>query len=379
MKAKSINGKTPEEINIQLQQCIFDEFRPTLAIVFLSIKDHISLMQSIFTGNNIILYGVTANRVFTDEENGTDIISILLLDMNTSYFKLEYNVYEEGFAEIAANEVASKGLTYFTNPAYIISASHVQSPIDAILKGIKDAVGKEVTIIGGISSDDNLVVGGVVFTNNWKGSNGILSLIIDTDKIQLTGYAVSGWKPMGTSKTVTKSIGNRIFTINDKPALDLLIKYTGIDVNLSDDTDVFTQIGSTYPLQVHKSEGSPIMNPPLLLNKMDHSVICGMNVPQGSKVKFSLPPDFEVIESVIKNAEEVKINEAKEADAMIVFTCVGRYDAFGPLVNQELDGLQKVWNVPMAGFFSFGEFGKTPGGNSEVHGTTCSWVVLKEK
>jgi hypothetical protein len=38
-----------------------------------------------------------------------------------------------------------------------------------------------------------------------------------------------------------------------------------------------------------------------------------------------------------------------------------------------------VYNVPMAGFFSYGEYGRATGGNNEFHNMTCCWVALKEK
>jgi small ligand-binding sensory domain FIST len=33
----------------------------------------------------------------------------------------------------------------------------------------------------------------------------------------------------------------------------------------------------------------------------------------------------------------------------------------------------------MTGYFSLGEFGAVKGGKATFHGTTCSWVALKEK
>jgi len=33
----------------------------------------------------------------------------------------------------------------------------------------------------------------------------------------------------------------------------------------------------------------------------------------------------------------------------------------------------------MAGFFAYGEFGRTHSGNNEFHNNTCCWVALKEK
>ena len=38
MKAKSIHGNSPEEVRLALEQSVSDGFTPTLAIVFISIK-----------------------------------------------------------------------------------------------------------------------------------------------------------------------------------------------------------------------------------------------------------------------------------------------------------------------------------------------------
>jgi len=68
-----------------------------------------------------------------------------------------------------------------------------------------------------------------------------------------------------------------------------------------------------------------------------------------------------------------------EADALIVFSCTGHLRAFGPMMNMEIEGLRKVWNVPMAGMFSMAELARATFGNLEMHNlTTCS-VALKEK
>ena len=67
-----------------------------------------------------------------------------------------------------------------------------------------------------------------------------------------------------------------------------------------------------------------------------------------------------------------------EADAMMIFSCIGRLEHLGPMAEAEITGLKEVWNVPIAGFFTYGEFGTPEGGHADFHGTTCSWVALKE-
>jgi small ligand-binding sensory domain FIST len=100
---------------------------------------------------------------------------------------------------------------------------------------------------------------------------------------------------------------------------------------------------------------------------------------EGAAFRFSLPPDFEVIDMVIESSRIIKERELSEADALIVFSCVGRLSSLGPMSAMELEGLAGTWNKPMSGFFSLGEFGRIADGNPEFHGTTVSWMALKEK
>ena len=152
-----------------------------------------------------------------------------------------------------------------------------------------------------------------------------------------------------------------------------------MEINLEDKEDVYVQLGATFPLQVLHEKGSPSMKPPLMFNRENKAIFIGGAVSQGAKIRFSLPPDLDVVDAVVDSARKVKSTRLPEAEAMVVFSCCGRLGAFGPLINDEIEGLADVWKVPMAGFFTYGEYGKTEGGHTDYHGTTCSWVALKEK
>ncbi|MEO8111365.1 MAG: FIST C-terminal domain-containing protein, partial [Ginsengibacter sp.] len=119
--------------------------------------------------------------------------------------------------------------------------------------------------------------------------------------------------------------------------------------------------------------------PGLSVDWSDRSFYCSGSVPQGAKVRFSVPPDFDVMEKVIKGVEELKATEMPDADALIVFSCAGRIVSLGPLMQMEIEGVKKVWNVPMAGMFSNAELGRATGGNLEMHNLTTCCVALKEK
>jgi hypothetical protein len=94
-------------------------------------------------------------------------------------------------------------------------------------------------------------------------------------------------------------------------------------------------------------------------------------------VRFSLPPDFDVIDTVVEDCTEVK--NQQDADAVIMFSCVSRYLSFGVMTSEEIERVMKVWNAPFIGFFTYGEYGKSKGGKHEFHNNTCCVVTLKEK
>ncbi|MEP6514543.1 MAG: FIST C-terminal domain-containing protein [Parafilimonas sp.] len=67
------------------------------------------------------------------------------------------------------------------------------------------------------------------------------------------------------------------------------------------------------------------------------------------------------------------------ADALIIFSCAGRILSLGSMMNIEIEGLKKSWDVPMAGMFSNAELARATNGNLEMRNLTTCCVVLKEK
>ncbi len=98
-------------------------------------------------------------------------------------------------------------------------------------------------------------------------------------------------------------------------------------------------------------------------------------------VFISIKQDRKAICEILHNEaiDIIRDKELPEADAMLIFSCIGRQSSLGPLLSSELEGLDGTWNKPMAGFLSLGEFEKLDDSRPELHGTTVSWVALKEK
>ena len=227
-----------------------------------------------------------------------------------------------------------------------------------MLFGFEDVVGKNVNVFGGMAGDDFLLKEQFVFTNEKSSNRGTVVLALDEEKIEIKGVATCGWKAVGTEKTVTKSEGNHVFTVDNIPVFELTKKYGGIDDLIEKQEMVALEIATNFPLQLQREEGDPVMRPGLIVDWDDGSFIAAELFLKVQKLSFSLPPDFDVMEKVIKGVEKLKATEMPEADALVVFSCAGRILSLGPLMTQEIEGINNIWNVPMVGMFSNGRTGK---------------------
>lgn len=379
MKAKSIKGNNPEEIRSALSQCMAEGFRPTMAFVFISITQDRKIITSMLDKEGIAIFGATTEGEFTEEGVYSGSTAILLLDMNPEFFKIEMKDHSDGSAIESGRYIGNFGLSNFSQPAFIISGSNIDTPGELIMEGLLEVVNEHTKVVGGMAGDDKHLEGNCVFTNDRESYQGVLALIIDEAKITLAGEAVSGWKAVGTERTITECAGPWILSIDGKPAMEVVNKFTGIEINASSMESGYHHIGTTFPIQIQQEKGDPVMRPLLLYNADNGSIMCGGSVVRESRFRFSLPPDFEVVDSVIDSARAIKENELSDAEAILIFSCIGRKLSLGPMTSTEVMGIQQTWEKPMAGFFSMGEFGRTKNGNTQFHGTTISWVALKEK
>lgn len=383
MKAKSIKGKTPAEIQAALEQNVSDGFKPTLALVFISIKNDFDAVCRLLNEHKIQIFGATSSGEFIDGDISNGAIVILLLDINPSYFKILLQDYRDKDLDIVAKEMTLSAKEIFKNPSFIISASiHITDKSallvgEPLIKAIESIAGKETIIWGGRAGDDFAFNETVVFTNHQSTKRGIIMLVFDGDKILVRGEAASGLKPVGTEKIITKAIDNWVYEIDHQPAAEMVLRYLGIKLSQEEAETFFPKEG--IMLSVSREKGDPVIRGVGVFNWNDKSFSALASIQQGDKIQLTLPPDFEVVEEVSSNAEKVRREEVQEADALVLFSCIGRLGQFGPLIGDEIEGVRKAFNVPMAGFFTYGEFGRAKNGNNEFHNSTCCWVALKEK
>ena len=311
---------------------------------------------------------------------------MMLFDINKKDYCILFEDIGERTLNDAATNMAKRALQKFDKPAFILCSTNVirKGKIlygETLIRGIEKTVGPQVNYLAvwlvmilrlRVLMYLQMINPPIMAWPHWS---------LNEDKISLHGMASLRLETYwALSRTVTKSEGNLIYTIDNEPALEMYLRFLGEDQSSADDQlNFFDSVAVHYPFQVERENREPKMCSPIGYDKEKKALMCESDVPQGSRFRFSTPPDFDIVDRVIKMASELKNNAGADAEALLIFSCAGRFSALGPMAHQENEGLCEVWKVPMAGFYTYGEFGKAINGKHEFHSTTCSWVALKEK
>ena len=123
MKAKSIRGRSAEEIDLALQQSMADGFRPTLAIVFISIKQDRKAVCEILHKKGIDIIGATSSGEFIDGHESEGESALLLLDINKNDYCILFEDIGERTLNDAATNMAKTALQKFNKPAFILCST----------------------------------------------------------------------------------------------------------------------------------------------------------------------------------------------------------------------------------------------------------------
>ena len=385
MKAKSLNGKSVADVEESLHQALASGFKPTLAIIFMSIKHDRNAICNLMDSNDIDVFGATSCGEFINGLQTEGEIALLLLDLSREHYKILFeNIKGKELGE-TASKLAKEASNLYSNPSFILCSTGMTAQGEyfdgeTFIKNINKDIDPDQLYFGGMAGDDWTFSGSYLFTKQGETDYGMAALVFDADKVSLDGMAITGWKPMGITRKVTRSEGTMLYTIDGKPAVEMYYKYLGQAEKLGDESfDMFHDLSLHYPFIVKRDSGEITLRSPLRIDESKQALVMDSEMPEGTEFWFTVPPDLDISEEITNRASELKDEKGADADALIIFSCAGRPPVLGPLVTVENDGLADVWNAPMAGFFTYGEYGRAPGGRQEYHSGACCWVALKEK
>ncbi|MHC1683170.1 MAG: FIST N-terminal domain-containing protein [Clostridiaceae bacterium] len=217
---------------------------------------------------------------------------------------------------------------------------------DDILKGIK-SINKKVIIAGGKAGDNDNFKETFVFTKEGILNRGLAIAFISGKHLNITTESKFCWSPIGKEMTITKALNNKVFTIDNIRAVDILKKYLGSEV-----VNNVLMYSAAIPLIVNKDKVN-VARVALECNE-DGSVYFAGKVEEGEKVQFG----YCNVTDLTERASEI-FNNLKEQslEAIFVYSCSVRKAYLQNSTLSEIVPLNQI--APTFGFFTFGEFFST--------------------
>jgi hypothetical protein len=345
--------------------------KPTLALVFSSVALDLGAIGRGLSERAMEVAGVSSSGEIANGAPFDESCTALLFEADRASFDVRLYPLECGETMLeAGRKVGRFAVERFAEPVVLAFIAGVRANGEPLVPGVQDGAGRPIPLFGGVAGDHLAMADTYVFSGTGVSDGGVIALVLDGLRYQAEGIVPNGWQPVGIAKTVTRSEGNVVYTIDGRPALEVFRRY----MELSD--ELRHTPGVLYPVRVVRKDGTSVLRPPLFYRD-DQSIMFAGSVPQGSKVTFCIPPSIDIVERVMAEASELH-RRIPHADAVIVVDCVARHLALGPLAEDEIRGFYDLWGAPMAGFFSYGEIGGAEPRYCDFHTQTCTVVALRE-
>ena len=173
-----------------------------------------------------------------------------------------------------------------------------------------------------------------------------------------------GWRPVGEPMLVTGSAGNRVYTLDDRPALDVYLERLDAGEPEGLDEEGLTRLALTHPLGVSRPAGEEQVRFIGGGDFEDRSLACIAAVPQGALVWIMEGDAGSVLDATDGACRDsLAALDGRPPLGLLAFDCIARRGVLGEeRIEAEIDRLAaSAGGAPVAGFYTYGEIARTRG------------------
>jgi hypothetical protein len=230
-----------------------------------------------------------------------------------------------------------------------------------VVRGAHGVLGAAVPLVGGCAGDDLKMSRTFQLYNDRVLSDSVVAAGIASNAPLGIGVR-HGWRRVGEPMLVTSSTGNRVYSLDEQPALDAYLMHLGVSEPA--DQEGLARLALTHPLGLSRLNGEDTAR---LIGGGDfaeRSLSCIAEVPQGALVWVMEGHAQSVLEATdAACADSLAALGGRPPLGMIAFDCVARRAVLGEWgIRSEISRLAVMASgAPVAGFYTYGEIARTRG------------------
>jgi hypothetical protein len=232
-----------------------------------------------------------------------------------------------------------------------------------IVRGAYGVVGAEVPLVGGCAGDDLQMTKTFQLHDGRVLENAVVGAAIGSDAPLGIGVR-HGWRRVGEPMVVTRSAGNRVYELDDQPALDVYLDRLDAPPQARTDPAAFTRFALTHPLGLARRRGEEHVRFVGDADFEERSLGLIAEVPQGGLAWFMEGDDDSVLAATDGAcADALGQLGDRPPIGVLAFDCIARRGVLGDsgIVTEVERIAVNAAGAPVAGFYTYGEIARTRG------------------
>jgi len=237
-----------------------------------------------------------------------------------------------------------KKLQQPNSKVFILFGDGLNNNGEEFLNGLNEQLDQNIVIAGGLSGDNATFSGTYLFYDDKILQNAVVGVSINSDQLSVYNNYSFAWQNIGKTFTVTKSVKNIVYAIDDMTPVELYKKYLGDEV-----AKLLPGIGIEFPLII-QDDGIDIARA-VLAKSEDGSLIFAGNIQEGAKVRFGVGNANIIFKDGKKLFDKTASNSC---EAIFIYSCMARRRFLDSQASLDIQHFSQI--APVSGFFTYGEF-----------------------
>ena len=255
--------------------------------------------------------------------------------------------------------------------------SHVNGT--ELVDGLSSVLPTAVAVTGGLAGNAALFEKTVVGLDCKPAEGNIAAIGFYGADLKIGYGSMGGWDPFGPVRIVTKSVGNILYELDGKNALELYKTYLG------DKAAELPGSALLFPLSIKvKEQEHPVVRTILSIDHNAGTMTFAGDMPEGAEARL-MKANFD---RLVDGASDAAKNSTSalgkhEPELAILISCVGRKLVLGPHVEDEVESVRQILGpkAVLAGFYSYGELAPFTQWSKtcELHNQTMTITTFSEE
>ncbi len=325
-----------------------------------------------------IIAGCSTSGEILQSEVFDKSISTAILRLDKSTMQLVTLDITDPNVSYVTGEKIGKALNKPDLKAIFVLSDGLNVNGSALIQGIRSQFDKEIVITGGLAGDGKDFKITAVLKNNLPVSQCVSAIGFYGNDISINYGSHGGWDIFGPERVITRSKGNVLYEIDGQPALALYKKYLG------EKAKDLPASGLLFPLAISEKTLSKdqVVRTILGINEADQSMTFAGDIPEGWYGQLMRANYDRLIEGAMKAGKLAKDDQDNPTNTLaIAISCVGRRLVLGERSDEEIEATHEILgnNMPLIGFYSYGEISPTGLGSCDLHHQTMTLTTLSER